>query len=70
MVDAIETYRDYRATIPLSSLKISKLYDFPSRFYEFLNGKNRMCELCMFFQIRSQLLFYFGFYAQLFSIIP
>ena len=49
MVDPIETCRDYRATIPLSSLKISKLCDFPSRFYESLNGKNRMCELCTFF---------------------
>ena len=55
MVDAIDTCRDYRATIPLSSLKISKLYDFSSRFYESLNGKNWMCELCTFSQIRSHI---------------
>ena len=55
MIDSIETCRDYRATIPLSTQKISKLRDFPSRFYESLNGKNRMRELCTFSQIRSQL---------------
>ena len=55
MVDSIETCRDYRATIPLFTLKIANLCDFPSRFYESLNGKNRMCELSMFSQIRSHI---------------
>ena len=59
MIDSIETCRDYRATIPLSTLKISKLCDFLSRFYESLNGKNQMCELCTFSQIRSQIVFAF-----------
>ena len=58
MVDSIETCREYRATIPLSILKISKLCDFSSRFYESLNGKNRMCELCTFSQIRSHILLF------------
>ena len=56
MVESIETCRGYRATIPLSTLKISKLCDFPSRFYESLNGKNWMCELCTFSQIRSHII--------------
>ena len=55
MVDSIETCKDYWATIPLSTLKISKLCDAPSRFYESLNSKNRMCELCTFSQIQSQM---------------
>ena len=45
MADLFETCRDYRVTIPLSFLKISELCDIPSRFYESLNGENRMCEL-------------------------
>ena len=56
MVDSIETCRDYMITIPLSTLKFSKLCDFSSRFYESLNGKNRMCELCTFSQIRSHIM--------------
>ena len=52
MADLFETCRDYRATIPLSFLKI---YDIPTRFYEQpLNEKNRMCELRNFAQIWSQ----------------
>ena len=42
-------------TIPLSSLKISYLYTIPCGFYESPNEHNRMCELCMFSQIRSQM---------------
>ena len=48
MVDSIETCRDYRTTIPLSTLKSSKLCDFPFRFYESLNGKNRMLNYAHF----------------------
>ena len=45
MTDRLETCRVYRATIPLSFLQISDLYTVPTRFYESLNEKNRMCEL-------------------------
>ena len=48
-----ETCRDYRATIPLSVQQILHLNVFPIMFYESLNVQNRMCELCMFSQIRS-----------------
>ena len=54
MVDRFETCRVYRATIPLSFLKISDLYTVPTRFYA-LNEKNQMCELCTFSQIQSQI---------------
>ena len=43
-----ETYRIYRATIPLLFLQISDPYGVPTRFYESLNEENQMCELCMF----------------------
>ena len=46
MADSFEPHRDYRATIPLFFLKISELCDIPFRFYESLNEKNQMCELC------------------------
>ena len=52
MTDTLETCRVYRATIPLSFLQISDLYTVPTRFYESLNEKNRMCELR---QIRSHI---------------
>ena len=45
MADSFETCRDYRATIPLSLLKISELCDILSRLYESLNEKNRMCDV-------------------------
>ena len=38
MIDRLETWRVYRATIPLSFLQISNLYTVPTRFYESLNG--------------------------------
>ena len=44
-MDILETSRVYRATISLSFLQISDLYSVPTRFYESLNEKNRMCEL-------------------------
>ena len=54
-MDTLETFRAYRATIPLSFLEILDLYTVYSGFYESLNEENRMCELCMFSQIRSHL---------------
>ena len=55
MVDTLETSRDYRVIIPLTFLQISDLYTVPTRFYESLKDKNRMCELCTFSQIRSHI---------------
>ena len=42
-------------TIPLSVQQILHLNVFPIMFYESLNVQNRMCELCMFSQIRSHI---------------
>ena len=55
-MDTLETFRVYRATIPLSFLQILDLYTVSSGFYESLNEKNRMCELCTFSQIRSHII--------------
>ena len=52
----IQTFRVYRATIPLSFLQILDLYTVSFKFYESLNEKNRMCELCTSSQIRSHTL--------------
>ena len=56
MIDRLETCRVYRATIPLSFLQIIDPYTVPTRFYESLNEKNRMCKLfpnpCMYSIIR------------------
>ena len=46
-----ETCRVCKVTTPLLFLQISGLFTVPIRFYESLNEQNRMCELCMFFQI-------------------
>ena len=54
MIDTLEPFRAYKTTIPLSFLQILDLYTVSSKFYESLNDKNRMCELCTFSQIRSQ----------------
>ena len=54
-MDTLETFRVYRATIPLSFLQILDLYTVFSRFYESLNEENWMCELCTFSQIRSHI---------------
>ena len=54
-MDTLETFRVYRATIPLSFLEILHLYTAFSRFYESLNEENQMCELCMFSQIQSHI---------------
>ena len=51
-----ETCRVCKVTIPLLFLQISDLFTVPTRFYESLNEQNQMCELCMFSQIRSQIL--------------
>ena len=51
MADSFETCRDYRAIIPIAIFL--ELCDISSRFYESLNKKNQMCELCTFSQIRS-----------------
>ena len=69
MTVLFEICRDYRATIFLcvSFLKISELCDIPSRFYDSLNGKNQMCELCMFSQIQSHVCTYI---AILVSVYP
>ena len=70
MADSFITCRDYRATIPLSLLKISELCDIPSRFYESLNEKNRMCELCTFSQIWSHILMIHTHIAMIVALLP
>ena len=54
-MDRLETFRVYRATIPLSFLQILDLYTVFSGLYESLNEENRMCELCTFSQIWSHM---------------
>ena len=54
-IDGHETSRDCGATIFLLVQKISDLDVFPTMCYEPLNVQNRMCELCMFSQIRSHI---------------
>ena len=51
----LETFRVYRATIPLSFLEILDLYTVSSGFYESLNEENQIYELCTFSQIRSHI---------------
>ena len=55
MIDKLETFRDYKTAIAVSFLQILNLCIVPSGFYESLNEKNWMCELCMFSQIQSQI---------------
>ena len=54
-MDRCDTSKDCRTTIPLSTLKVSYLYIIPCGFYESPNEQNRMCELCTFSQIQSQI---------------
>ena len=58
--DRFVIFRSYGTTIPLLSLKISDLHTVPNKFYESLNVENRMCELCTFSQIRSQMALFEG----------
>ena len=53
MTDRCETFRDYKTTILLLSLKILNLYSIPCGLYGSPNEKNQMCELCTFSQILS-----------------
>ena len=46
-------------SLSLCVLQISDLYAFPVTFYEPVNVQNRMCELCTFSQIRSQMCLHF-----------
>ena len=55
MTDRCEIFRNCRTTIPLSFLKLSTLCTIPYGFYASPNAQNRMCELCTFSQIRSQI---------------
>ena len=55
MTDKCETCRDCRATILLPPSKVSNLYAILCGCYGSPNVKNRMCKLCTFSQIRSQL---------------
>ena len=41
MTNRCETFRDYRTTIPVSSLN---LYTIPCGFYGYQNEQNRMCK--------------------------
>ena len=45
MMDRYQTFKDYRATVPLLSQKISDLYTIPYRFYGSPNPQNQMCKL-------------------------
>ena len=56
MTDRCEIFRKYRATILLSTLKISTLFTIFCGFYASPNAQNRMCELCTFSQIQSHIL--------------
>ena len=55
MTDRCEIFRNFRTTIPLPSLKISTLSTIVCGFYASANAENRMCELCTFSQIQSQI---------------
>ena len=55
MPDQPETFWVCTVTISLLILQILDLYVVATRFYESLNEENRMCELCTFSQIRSQI---------------
>ena len=59
MTDRCETFRDFRTTIPLSSLKVSNLYTIACDFYGSPNKQNQMCKLCTFSQIRSHMMLHF-----------
>ena len=48
-------FRDCRTTISLSFLKVLNLYAIPYSFCGSPNEQNRMCELCTFSQIWSQM---------------
>ena len=50
-----EIYRNCWTTIPLATWQVLNLYIIPCGFYGSPNEKNRMCELCTFSQIRSQI---------------
>ena len=56
MVHRVEIFKEAGLIVVLQSLKVSHLSNIPNRFYESPNLKNWMCELCMFSQIRSQIL--------------
>ena len=60
MTGRCKIFRNCRTTIPLSSLKISTLCIILCGFYTSPNAQNRMCELCTFSQIWSQLLNYYA----------
>ena len=48
-----KAFRKCKTTIPLSFLKVSNLYMILCGFQGSLNGKNQMCELYTFSQIRT-----------------
>ena len=48
MPDQPEICSACRVTIPLIFLQISDHFTVPTRFYEFLNEQNQMCELRTF----------------------
>ena len=52
-----EICRNCWTTIPLATWQVLNLYTIPCGFYGSPNEKNRMCELCTFSQIRSQIHF-------------
>ena len=56
MTDKCKIFKDCRTAILLPYLKISTLCTIPCGFYASPNAQNRMCELCTFSQIQSQIL--------------
>ena len=56
MVYWVEIYKDDKGIVVLQFLKISHPSVIPGRIYDFSKLKKRMCELCMFSQIRSHML--------------
>ena len=55
-MDKCDTFRDCRTAISLSFLKVSHLHTILCGLYESPNEQNRMCELCTFSQIWSQIM--------------
>ena len=65
-----ETCRGCRAIIPLSVQQLSYPNVYPIMFYESLNVQNRMCELCMFSQIRSHIRITYSYVPKFLLSLP
>ena len=50
------TFSNHRTSIPLSSLKVTNMYNILCRFYGSPNEQNWMCRLFIFSQIQSHII--------------